>query len=79
MFEEVAFEDRAFQRKVLQAYLAVIIVILTIVTYIILAGVGFQVNAEFVVVSILIIILISINILHTIIGLRILDHLDDGG
>lgn len=69
--------DRKFQRKVLEGYLAVVILVLTIVTYLILAGVGFDVSAEFVVISILVIILVSVNVLHAIIGLRMLDYLDD--
>jgi len=68
--------DREFQRRVLQGYLAVIILVLTAVTYLILAGIGFDVSMEFIVAAILLIILISVNVLQAIIGLRTLDYLD---
>lgn len=74
--DSVKSMDREFQRRVLQGYLAVIILVLTVVTYLILAGVGFDVGSEFVVTAILLIILISVNVLQAIIGLRTLDYLD---
>ncbi len=78
MFElgEMKSVDREFQRRVLQGYLAVVILVLTVVTYLILAGVGFDVGSEFVVTAILLIVLISVNILQAIIGLRTLDYMD---
>jgi hypothetical protein len=79
MFDRDAMKsmDREFQRRVLQGYLAVIVLVLTVVTYLILAGGGFDVGSEFVVTAILLIILISVNILQSIIGLRTLDYLDE--
>lgn len=68
--------DRHFQRRVMEGYLAAMILIMTIITYVLLSGVGFEVSNEFIVVAILIIILISINALHAIIQLRMLNYLD---
>lgn len=64
-----------FGRKVLEAYLAVAVLILTVIVYILLAGVGFNQESGLGVLSILLIILTGVNILHAIIELRILDEL----
>lgn len=76
MFVKHMDMDKLFGRKVLEAYLAVTVVILTVVAYLLLAGVGFQQQSGFGMLSILIVILIGVNILHAIIELRILDSLD---
>lgn len=65
-----------FGRSVLEGYLAVAIAILTIVTYIVLAGVGFEQQTGTVVLAILMIILISVSILNAIIQLRMLERLE---
>lgn len=66
-----------FGRNVLEGYLAVAIAILTIVTYIVLAGIGFEQQSGFIILAILLIILISVNILNAIIQLRMLERLEN--
>ncbi|MDY6773938.1 MAG: hypothetical protein SVS85_01960 [Candidatus Nanohaloarchaea archaeon] len=66
-----------FGRKVLEAYLAVVVVILTAVAYIILAGIGFQQDSGMVMLSILVIILIGVNILSAVVELRMLEKLKE--
>ncbi|MDY6769561.1 MAG: hypothetical protein SVU88_01170 [Candidatus Nanohaloarchaea archaeon] len=65
--------ENLFGRKVLEAYLAVAVLVLTAAAYVILANVGFADQSGLVMVSILLIILIGVNILLAIIQLRILD------
>lgn len=62
-------------RKILEGYLALAIGVLTIVAFIILAGIGTNIKTEFIFLDILIIVLIGVNILTAIILLRILDRL----
>lgn len=71
--------EKLFGRKVLEAYLAITVVILTVVTYLLLAGVGFQQDSGFGMLSILLVILIAVNILHSIIELRVLDSVKNSG
>lgn len=68
-----------FTSKYLEGYLAVAIGLLTVVAFIILAGVGVSIqNTGTLVLSILMIILIGVNILNAIILLRIVEALTDG-
>ncbi len=63
-----------FSRRMLEGYLAVAIVILTVVAFVVLSGAGFG-RTDFIVAAILVIILISVNILHAVLQLRIIDQL----
>ncbi len=65
--------DGMFGRKILEGYIAVAILVLTVVAYLVLAGVGFGDQSNFVMLAILLVILISVNLLNAIILLRILD------
>lgn len=65
-----------FGRNVLEGYLAVAIVILTVVAYVVLAGVGFEQQSGFIMLALLMIILIGVNILISIINLRILERVE---
>lgn len=68
-----------FKAKYLEGYLAVAIGLLTVVAFIILAGVGVSItDTGTLVLSILMIILIGVNILNAIILLRIVEALTDG-
>ncbi len=58
-------------RKILESYLAIVIGILTVVTFFILSGTRAVENTSVIFLGILIIILISVNILNAIINLRI--------
>lgn len=69
--------ENLFGRKVLESYLAVAIFILTIAVYVTLAGIGFEQQSGFVLLSILMMILIGVNILVAIIELRILERLKE--
>ncbi len=69
--------DRQFQRKILEAYLIVIIILLTVVTYVTLAGVGVSEQSEFVVLAILIIVLIGVNTLQAILQIHTINYLDE--
>ncbi len=62
-----------FGRKVLEAYLGVAVLILTIVVYLILGSLSFEQQSGFIMLSILLIILIAVNILNSVIHLRILE------
>lgn len=68
--------DKRFQRKILEAYLIVIILLLTFVSYIALAGVGFEDQSEFFVLAILIIVLIGVNTLQAILQIHTINYLD---
>jgi len=63
-----------FSRRMLEGYLAVAIVILTVVAFVVLSGAGFG-RTDFIVAAILVIMLISVNILHAVLQLRIIDQL----
>lgn len=65
-----------FGRKVLEGYLGLAIGILTIVAFIILAGIGTNIDTEFIFLDILIILLIGVNILIAIIQLRMLEAVE---
>ncbi|MDY6776932.1 MAG: hypothetical protein SVQ76_02390 [Candidatus Nanohaloarchaea archaeon] len=62
-----------FGRKVLEGYLAVVIVLLTVITYLVLAGMGGTQNSNIIMAAILLIVLIGVNVLNAIIQLRILE------
>ncbi len=62
-----------FGRHILEWYLAIAIIILTVVSYMILAGVGFGTQNQFIMIALLLIILIAVNILNSIIHLRTLE------
>ncbi len=66
-------------RKVLEGYLGLAIGILTIVAFIILAGIGTSIDTEFIFLDILIILLIGVNILIAIIQLRLLEAVETIG
>jgi len=68
-----------FGRKVLEGYLGLAIGILTIVAFIILAGIGTSIDTEFIFLDILIILLIGVNILIAIIQLRMLEAVEKIG
>jgi hypothetical protein len=68
-----------FGRKVLEGYLGLAIGILTIVAFIILAGIGTNIDTEFIFLDILIILLIGVNILIAIIQLRMLEAVESFG
>ncbi len=70
---EFAVEEM-FGRKVLEAYLGVVVLVLTAVAYVVLATAGFEDQSGLVMLSILLIILISVNILVAVIQLRILEN-----
>lgn len=67
-----------FSSKYLEGYLAVAIGLLTIVAFIILSGSGYGVDTGTIVLSILLIILTGVNILNSIILLRVVEALTDG-
>lgn len=67
--------EELFGRRVLEAYLAVAVAILTVMVYIILGSLSFQQQSGFVMLAILLIILIGVNILHVVIEMRVLDNL----
>ncbi len=69
--------EEVFDRTVLEWCLAIVIVILTVVTYMVLAGIGVTTQSNSIMLAILIIILISVTVLNSIIGLRMLDALED--
>lgn len=69
--------DRKYQRKVLQGYLAAVLLVLTGICYLVLAGTGFKARPDFVVITLLLVVLVSVNTVHAIIELRALDYLDD--
>lgn len=69
--------EEIFDRTVLEWCLAVVIVILTVVTYMVLAGIGVTSQSSSIMLAILIIILIGVTVLNSIIGLRMLDALED--
>lgn len=69
--------EEIFDRTVLEWCLAIVIVILTVVTYIVLAGMGVSTQSNFIMLSILLIILISVSILNSIIMMRILDSIEE--
>ena len=62
-----------FGQHILEWYLAIAIMILTVVSYMVLAGVGFGTQSEFIMIALLLIILIAVNILNAIIHLRMLE------
>lgn len=62
-----------FSARILEWYLAVAIAIMTVVTFLILGGSIFNLQGQYIMLAILIIILISVNILNAIIQLRILE------
>ncbi|MDY6788521.1 MAG: hypothetical protein SVV03_01015 [Candidatus Nanohaloarchaea archaeon] len=64
--------------KILEGYLAVAIAILTVLTFFILSGTGFG-ETQNIFLGILIIILISVNILNSIITIRMLEQLKKEG
>lgn len=64
------------ERKVLETYLAVTIGLLTVVTFVVLAGLT-RGQTSFVLAIILIIILIGVTILNAMIQLRILDAVQE--
>lgn len=68
-----------FGRRVLEGYLGLAIGILTIVAFIILAGIGTNIDTEFIFLDILIILLIGVNILIAIIMLRMLEAVQSMG
>lgn len=68
--------EEIFDRTVLEWCLAVVIVILTVVTYLVLAGIGVPSQSSNVMLAILLIILISVTVLNSIIQMRMLDALE---
>lgn len=61
-------------RKILEGYLAVAIVLLTIVVFMVLGTVSMETSPGISLINILIIILVGIEILQAIIQMRILEN-----
>ncbi|MDY6765971.1 MAG: hypothetical protein SVW77_01265 [Candidatus Nanohaloarchaea archaeon] len=68
--------ERFRQRSVLETALAAAVLVLTAVAYLVLVNARFSEQGGLATVSILLIILISVNILEAIIGLRILENVN---
>lgn len=63
--------------KILKGYIALTLGILAVVSFIILSGIGIQINMEFIVLDILIILLIGATLFSSIIQLNILEELEE--
>ena len=66
-----------FGTKMLKGYIAITISILAVIVYIMLSGLGTRVNMEYIILSVLLILLIGASLLNTIVNIHVYEELDE--